>query len=257
MVSGTWYLLYRPFSLATITNFLHPLSYRGFKRAAGQHVPKNTVAYYHAMFQKGKRELLENLRGASKDKGNSNDQEPKLNIGGMQQASQRTSAASLSSFLPFPSGSMKADLGATNFLYPSSTLTSQFLPQVTGMQPDLHLQQLLAQRGSASYAQQQMQQAPSLAQIQAQLLAAENAELRRLLVAGTMNPQQQQQQQQFRDPLTAQMSILASQLSQPDGASRRSPPLTANATTTQPQQQLDQTLLQLLLEQQRQREGQN
>jgi hypothetical protein len=40
--------------------------YRGFKRLAGQRVPTNCVAYYHNLFQKGKPELLKDMRSGKK-----------------------------------------------------------------------------------------------------------------------------------------------------------------------------------------------
>lgn len=42
------------------------VSNRGFKRAAGHHIPSNALAYYHTQFQRGKPELLKNMRSGKK-----------------------------------------------------------------------------------------------------------------------------------------------------------------------------------------------
>jgi len=47
-------------------SFTRKLNRWGFKRASGQHIPINTIAYYHNLFQRGKPELLKNMRGGKK-----------------------------------------------------------------------------------------------------------------------------------------------------------------------------------------------
>jgi hypothetical protein len=53
-------------SLFITNTVLFPYFHRGFKRAAGQHIPQHTIAYYHAHFQRGKADLLKNMSGGKK-----------------------------------------------------------------------------------------------------------------------------------------------------------------------------------------------
>ncbi|GKY98811.1 hypothetical protein MPSEU_000837200 [Mayamaea pseudoterrestris] len=243
-------------------SFTRKLNRWGFKRAAGQHVPKNTVAYYHGMFQKGRRDLLCHLRGGAKEKDIYGEQDIGCLPGTMPHQPPEGGGAtslcdSVGGFFPISSSESTA-LDSTSSGYPVSNLTSQFLPQMLPSPPGLHIQQLLAQRGGPTSHMRQEEQAASFSQMQAHILAAENAELRRLLLVGSMNQHQQSQHPQLRDSVAHQMGMLAwqRQLHPQQGPNALRPsPMPGNYTPQQ--QQIDPTLLQFLLEQQRRREGQN
>lgn len=156
----------------------------------------------------------------------------------------REAGVNLSNNVPFPAGNLDGlDLAAHNFLHPNRSFTSQFLPRVASSQLELSLQQLLTQRESTRTAQA-LQQPMSLTQLQAQLLAAENSELNRILMAGNAS----MPQQHSLDHLTARMTSLASQLAQHNGAPER-----ASVPNNFSGIQFDPAFIQYLLDQQRQR----
>jgi hypothetical protein len=157
---------------------------RGFKRAAGPHVSKNTVAYYHTHFQKGKPELLKDMAGGGKKKDNQ-----------LQEASISLSSDLIKGGVTFPHSHLFKipnlegfDMTTSALLFPGNRLNSQFFSSTTGLHADheLRLQSLLASRQSAELAARQHQQAAANAQAQAMLAEqlvqqTKNSQRRRLL----------------------------------------------------------------------------
>lgn len=192
---------------------------RGFKRAAGQHIPQHTIAYYHTQFHRGKPELLKTMSGGKKKDSATHEktigQQPKLDL----QAASAFSAAGLAfspgmnfsqmqlnaataqarqlnmmnlARLGLPAARAQNQLmspGAGSFMPPGMTMlgpqTHQQPQQAVSLDQEIRLQSFLAEQQRADLIrQQQQQQANLFAPVGEQQQQDISAELRRRLLAG-------------------------------------------------------------------------
>lgn len=172
---------------------LHRHLCRGFKRAAGQHIPQHTIAYYHTLFQRGKPDLLKNMSGGKK-KESSGFQDKMLAKhlgqdmraaavfsggmlgGGIQQQMNQMNAAAAQQ-LQFNNPNMLSLAAAGGYGLPNP-LRSQFMgngsmmnnPQMMNLQvqqqqqldQELRVQLYLAEQQRADFVRQQQQQQQAL-----------------------------------------------------------------------------------------------
>jgi len=205
-------------------SFTRKLNRWGFKRAAGQHIPQHTIAYYHTLFQRGKPDLLKTMSGGKKKESSSGFQDKMLAKhlgqdmrvagvfsggmlgGGLHQQMNKMNVAAAQQ-LQFNNPNMLSLVAAGGYGLPNP-LRSQFMgsgsmmnnPQMTNLQvqqqqqldQELRLQLYLAEQQRADFVRQQQQQALFAAGIAGGGTGASNQpqqhelsmELRRRLLAG-------------------------------------------------------------------------
>lgn len=181
--------------LLALTNQICQICCRGFKRAAGQSVPPNTVAYYHNCFQRDQPELLKGMTGGKKKDVVAKDDPPAplqadlTSLSGATHGSARPGASNMAA-APGLAGSA-AGLGpygllSNSFLAGGVGFGMQGLGGAQAFNPldqELRLQAFLASQQNADLARQQ-QQARLMAAELASDQAAAASELRFRALAG-------------------------------------------------------------------------
>jgi len=196
-------------------SFTRKLNRWGFKRAAGQHIPQHTIAYYHTHFQRGKPELLKTMSGGKKKDSAAHEKtigkqpkfdmqaasafsaaglgfSPGMNFSQMQLNAATAQARQLNMMnlarLGLPAGRAQNQLvspGAGSFMSPAMNMlgpqSHQQPQQAISIDQEIRLQSLLAEQQRADLIRQQ-QQANLFAPVGEQQQQGISAELRRLLV---------------------------------------------------------------------------
>lgn len=204
---------------------IHPSIYlsRGFKRLAGQRVPTNCVAYYHNLFQKGKPELLKEMRSGKKKDADLQDALLQIQlrrdleaVGLANAYGSHGSIATSSHSQPQPQSQP-----SHNFAYGGGLGGS--LPGLSGLDNESLLRSLLQQQqgqGQGNPFAQEIQSqtllgrnysADIVVQRQAQLLAAAEKLMR---TQRLQQQQQQEHQRQQEEQQQQQHATLVSELQQ-------------------------------------------
>jgi hypothetical protein len=227
------------FRLSNFFLLLFIFIYRGFKRLAGQRVPTNCVAYYHNLFQKGKPELLKDMRSGKKKDADLQDALLQLQLRRDLEAVGLANAygnhGSLGNAPPTQS-SRSPPQSIRSPPQPQAAQSNSFgglgarMPGLSGMDNESLLRQLLQQQQQSNPLQQQsnsLQQSNPLAQeLQTQSMLGRNyasdytadlalqRQVQLLASAEQLMRTQRLQQQQEQEHQRQQQASLVSELQQ-------------------------------------------
>jgi hypothetical protein len=117
-------------------SFTRKLNRWGFKRAAGQHIPADAIAYFHDSFRRGQPELLKEMSGGKK-------KDPKTNLQDKMLANQLNRDVQIMAAAGLPVG-MQPDAHGSSHMNNFSGLAGLGLSNMhgLGMQPDAHGSQM-------------------------------------------------------------------------------------------------------------------